>query len=110
VEKNRSGLRFTRAYLQRIADIATNVQAGKAEHTPVKLDSPGKRAVFNNIKNSPALSAATVSDADDPYCSADSEDEPALVLAQKIDNAVKVARPDGWRGVQAKELVIKRAL
>ena len=35
---------------------------------------------------------------------------PALVLALKIDSAVKLARPDGWRGVQAKELVIKRAL
>ena len=33
-----------------------------------------------------------------------------MVLALKIDNAVKLARPDGWRGVQAKELVIKRAL
>lgn len=97
-------------YLQRIADIATKVQAGKAEDTPTKLDSPGKRAVFNNIKNSPALGAAPVSDADDPYGSADSEEDPAVELALKIDKAVKLARPDGWRGVQAKELVIKRAL
>lgn len=97
-------------YLQRIADIATKVQAGKAEDTPVKLDSPGKRAVFNNIKNSPVLSVAPVSDADDPYGSVDSEEDPAVELALKIDKAVKLARPDGWRGVQAKELVIKRAL
>lgn len=97
-------------YLQRIADIATKVQAGKAEDTPTQLDSPGKRAVFNNVKNSLVLSAATVSDADDPYGSADSEEDPAVELALKIDKAVKLARPDGWRGVQAKELVIKRAL
>lgn len=97
-------------YLQRIADIATKVQAGKAEDTPTKLDSPGKRAVFNNIKNSPALNATPISDADDPYGTADSEEDPAVELALKIDKAVKLARPDGWRGVQAKELVIKRAL
>lgn len=97
-------------YLQRIADIATKVQAGKAEDTPTKLDSPGKRSVFNNLKSSPVLSAVTASDADDPYGSADSEEDPAVELALKIDKAVKLARPDGWRGVQAKELVIKRAL
>ena len=97
-------------YLQRIADIATKVQAGKAEDTPVKLDSPGKRAVFNNVKNSPVLQANKVAEPEAPYGHADSEEDPALVLALKIDSAVKLARPDGWRGVQAKELVIKRAL
>lgn len=97
-------------YLQRIADLATKVQAGKAEDTPVKLDSPGKRAVYNNLKNSPVLQANKVAEPEAPYGYADSEEDPALVLALKIDRAVKLARPDGWRGVQAKELVIKRAL
>ena len=31
-------------------------------------------------------------------------------VALKIDQAVKQTRPDGWRGVQAKEQVVKRAL
>ena len=30
--------------------------------------------------------------------------------ALRIDDAVKRVRPDGWRGVQAREQVIKRAL
>ena len=97
-------------YLQRIADIATKVQAGKAEDTPAKLDTPGKRAVFNNVKHSPVLQTHKVAEPEAPYGPAASEDDPALVLALKIDKAVKLARPDGWRGVQAKELVIKRAL
>jgi len=33
-----------------------------------------------------------------------------LDLALRIDEAVKRVRPDGWRGVQAREQVIKRAL
>jgi type I restriction enzyme R subunit len=101
-------------YLQRIADIATQVQAGQAPDTPTKLDSPGKRAVFNNVKHSPVLHAHKVAEPDAPYGSADSDadsdENPAVALALKIDHAVKRARPDGWRGVQAKELVIKRAL
>ena len=65
---------------------------------------------FNRRQHSPALNATPISDADDPYGTADSEEDPAVELALKIDKAVKLARPDGWRGVQAKELVIKRAL
>jgi type I restriction enzyme R subunit len=36
--------------------------------------------------------------------------DPALKLALTIDAAVKRVRPDGWRGVQAREQVIKAAL
>lgn len=31
-------------------------------------------------------------------------------LAEEVDETVKRVRPDGWRGVQAREMVIKRAL
>lgn len=34
----------------------------------------------------------------------------ALDLALKIDAVVKTVRPDGWRGVQAREQIIKAAL
>jgi type I restriction enzyme R subunit len=36
--------------------------------------------------------------------------DPALKLALKIDETVKHVRPDGWRGVQSREQVIKAAL
>ncbi|MGR9046117.1 MAG: hypothetical protein ACU83N_12535, partial [Gammaproteobacteria bacterium] len=36
--------------------------------------------------------------------------DPVLDLALKIDETVKQVRPDGWRGVQAREQVIKAAL
>src|SRR5689334_6057114 len=72
-------------YLKRIAELAKRVEAGQAEATPKTLDTPGKRALFNNLSHN--------------------ED-----LALRIDVAVKRERPDGWRGVQAREQVIKRAL
>lgn len=72
-------------YLQRIADLAKQVEAGQAEDTPGGIDTPGKRALYNNLGKNEAL-------------------------AIKIDETVRRVRPDGWRGVQAREQVIKAAL
>jgi type I restriction enzyme R subunit len=72
-------------YLKRIAELAKRVEAGQAEETPKVLNTPGKRALYNNLNQNEAL-------------------------ALRIDETVKKARPDGWRGVQAREQVIKAAL
>jgi type I restriction enzyme R subunit len=72
-------------YLSKIADLAKKVEAGHAETTPQALDTPGKRALYNNLSHNEEL-------------------------AIKIDNAVKKVRHDSWRGVQAREQVIKAAL
>jgi type I restriction enzyme, R subunit len=72
-------------YLRQIAELARQVQAGHAEDMPERLDTPGKRALFNNL----------------------GQDE---VLALKIDETVKATRPDAWRGIQTREQVIKAAL
>ena len=97
-------------YLRRIASLVTQVQTGNVRASPAKLDSPGKRAVFNNLRNSPVLQTLQVAEPQALYGEAGGEEDPTLQLALKIDNAVKLTRPDAWRGVQAKELVIKRAL
>lgn len=72
-------------YLKRIADLATKVQSGLAADTPVKLDTPGKRALWNNLAQNEAL-------------------------ALNIDATVRHVRPDGWRGIQAREQIIKAAV
>jgi type I restriction enzyme R subunit len=72
-------------YLQRIAALAKRVDAGKADDTPRTLDTPGKRALFNNL----------------------GQNEP---LALQVDAAVRANRFDSWRGNQARERVIKGAL
>jgi type I restriction enzyme, R subunit len=72
-------------YLKRIAELAKRVEAGQAEETPKALNTPGKRALYNNLNQN--------------------ED-----LALRIDETVRNMRPDGWRGVQAREQVIKAAL
>ena len=72
-------------YLKRIAELVKRVDAGQPEDTPKTLNTPGKRALYNNLK----------------------QDEELALL---VDAAVRKKRPDGWRGVQAREQVIKAAL
>ncbi len=73
------------AYLKKIADLARQVQAGQPDDTPEQINTPGRRALFNNL----------------------GQDEE---LALRVDEAVKTRAPDGWRGVLAKERVVKQAL
>ena len=96
-------------YLKRIAELAQKVDAGKAEDTPETLDTPGKRALYNNLKKDGKMSAGAdrVAEESSEY---GSTGDPALNLALTIDETVKQVRPDGWRGVQAREQVIKAAL
>lgn len=72
-------------YLKKVAELAKRVEAGQADDTPATLNTPGRRALFNNI----------------------GKDEN---LAIRIDETVKMVRPDAWRGIQAREQTIKAAL
>ncbi|MFO0698949.1 MAG: HsdR family type I site-specific deoxyribonuclease [Nitrospira sp.] len=97
-------------YLKRIADLAKKVDAGIAEDTPEPLKkSPALRALYNNLKKTlePPLMADRAAEAQAEY---QTVGDPTLRLALRIDEAVRRVRPDGWRGVQAREQVIKRAL
>ena len=97
------------AYLKKIAELAKRVEAGQVDDAPEQLDTPGRRAIFNNLRQIAFPdSASQVSDSSPLY--ADSTKGKMLELAIRIDETVKHTRPDGWRGVQAKENVIKAAL
>ena len=97
-------------YLNQIAALAQKVEVGLAEDTPEQLkNSPALRALYNNLKKDGGTPARPDRVAETPAEYAVSED-PTLDLALKLDAAVKRVRPDGWRGVQAREQVIKAAL
>lgn len=72
-------------FLKRIAEIAKNVQEGKSDETPARLNTPAKRALFNNLNGNEEL-------------------------ALKIDETVRRVKPNAFRGNPAKENVIKGAL
>ena len=91
-------------YLRRIGEIATQVQAGRGDETPDELNTPGKLALYNNLRNSPSRQTAE----DAPTYSVDGDQ--VLALALQIDEAVKRVRPNAWRGYQPKENIIKAAM
>jgi type I restriction enzyme R subunit len=68
-----------------VADLARQLHQRSSDTTPSALDTPGKRALWSNLNGD-------------------------LDLAIRIDSTVRQVRPDGWRGVQAKEQLIKAAL
>ena len=72
-------------YLRKIAELARQLHQRTADSTPAELDTPGKRALWSNLNGD-------------------------LEMAMRVDRTVRQVRPDGWRGVQAKEQVIKAAL
>jgi type I restriction enzyme R subunit len=92
-------------YLRQIAELVKKIGVGHADDTPAELTTPGRRALYNNLRR-PAGAAA--SDSYAPYGEATNTDP--LALAIKIDEGVKQVRPDGWRGIQARENVIKAEL
>jgi len=97
-------------YLKRVAVLAKNVEAGLAEDTPEQLkNSPALRALYNNLRSVETMPPGTARAAESPGEYIVSSD-PVLEQALTIDEAVKRVRPDGWRGVQAREQVIKAAL
>jgi len=93
------------AYLLKIAELVKRVEAGQAEDTPAQLNTPGRRALYNNLRDNSSHGNVNTA-ADSGVMSADH----ALDLAVRIDAAVKHVRADGWRGVQARENMIKAAL
>ena len=93
-------------YLKRIAELAKNVQAGRSHDTPAQLDTPGRRALYSNLRHLISAQPATSAASPPP----DSSGDDVLELALKVDDAVKRVRPAAWRGVQAREQVIKHAL
>ena len=91
------------------SDLAKQVQSGQADDTPDALkNSASLRALYNNLQiPADPLHANTAHAARPAYAPAD---DPKLLLAVAIDATVRRVRPDDWRGHQARENEIKRAL
>ena len=72
-------------YLKKIAELATKVQTGTSGDIPAAIKTPAQRSLYNNLNKNESL-------------------------ALEIHNAINLVRPDGWRGNEPKERVIKQKL
>ncbi|MDK9726053.1 MAG: HsdR family type I site-specific deoxyribonuclease [Sterolibacteriaceae bacterium MAG5] len=91
-------------YLKRIAEMAAAVQGGMTPDTPAELDTPGRLALYNNLKG-----RVPANKAEEPGASYGDGDR-VLDLALRLDAAVKERRQANWRGVLAKEQMVKQAM
>jgi type I restriction enzyme R subunit len=91
-------------YLKDVSDLVRRVEQGYGDDLPTQLTTPGRRALYNNLKVLLTLKPA-IEARDAPR-----SDDPALKVALRVDEAVRTSRHDGWRGVQAKEQSIKAAI
>ena len=73
------------AHLKEIAALVKQIAAGQADDTPKGVDTPAKRALYHNLNKNESL-------------------------ALQIDTAVSVNKQDGWRGNQAKQNLMKKAI
>ena len=69
-------------YLKEIAELAKQTNEGQSDDMPEVINSPGKRALYNNLE----------------------KDEHLVIL---LDAAMKTKSPADWRGSLAKENVVK---
>lgn len=72
-------------YLKKVAELAKNVHSAGASSVPSSIKTRGQTALYNNLGQNKDL-------------------------ALLIDSKVKEVRPADWRGVQARENVIKKGL
>ncbi len=94
-------------YLKRLGELAKQVQRGQADNVPVQLGTPGIRAIYNNLPVPADQDPGGV--VHEPAAAATAQDS-RLTLAAALDEAIKRVRSDDWRGHQARENEIKRAL
>ena len=80
--------------MQRVAELVRSVQSGMTDDTDQKLNTAGKRALYSNLKTSGPKRS----------------DQELLDLALRLDGSIKKHRPNAWRGVKAKEQIVKQAM
>jgi type I restriction enzyme R subunit len=97
-------------YLQQILDLARHVQHGADRSTPAELATSGQRALFNNLSGEGATPPVDVENVMNERPAFGPEAEQRVELARTIHDTVLRVRPAAWRGNQAKENIIKRAL
>jgi type I restriction enzyme R subunit len=92
-------------YLKKIADLVKQVETGQGGKTSAQLDTPGKRALFNNLNRQTDINQVNL---DRPVY--ESGVDPWVALAIRLDEKVREVRPDQWRGHLPSENIIKQTL
>lgn len=97
-------------YLKQVAELVKQVDAGQSEDTPEQLNTPGRRALYNLLRQD-ALGIGPENDSDPSTSTNQSQEADLLECVTQIDETIRRVRPDAWRDNGGpKEQQIKTAL
>ena len=94
-----------RAYLARIVALAKQVQQPGDERYPIAVNSPTRRALYDNLKDVTGLEDLMLKDK-----VADTPADTAETVALAVDDAVRSVRKADWRGNRFKEREVRNAV
>ena len=103
-ERKRQALDY-KAYLARVIELSTQITQSDADRYPLAINSPALRALFDNLRNRPGLDTLVAN-----LQVVDSGATAAELAARWVDDAVRAAKKDNWRGNRFKEREVRNAI
>ena len=95
-----------KAYLEKIVALTKRVSGPDSERYPPAINSPARRALYDNLKDVPGLEALIQT----PNWVADPTADVAEAATQAVDDAVRKIKKADWRGNKFKEQEVRLAI
>ncbi|MHB1241753.1 MAG: hypothetical protein ACYC18_14840, partial [Gammaproteobacteria bacterium] len=106
IEQRRQGALDYRAYLAQIVALTRRVRQPETRDYPVPINSPARRALYDNLKPVEGLEARVRQE----DMVADRERDLAATTALALDDAIRAVKKADWRGNRIKEREVHHAI
>ncbi|HQU17208.1 MAG: restriction endonuclease subunit R [Chromatiales bacterium 21-64-14] len=106
IEQRRQGALDYRAYLAQIVALTRRVRQPETRDYPVPINSPARRALYDNLKPVEGLEARVRQE----DMVADRERDLAATTALALDHAIRAVKKADWRGNRIKEREVHHAI
>ena len=103
-ERKRQALDY-KTYLAKVVELAKRTSSPDRSRYPLAINSPARRALFDNLRNWPGLASLLAQSH-----VADTGATAAETAARRVDAAIRAAKKDNWRGNRFKELEVRNAI
>jgi len=106
IEQRRQQALDYRAYLAKIVELTRQVKQPETHDYPLPINSPARRALYDNLKAVPNLEAVIARE----LKVADSGASLAEAVALALDDAIRDVKKADWRGNKFKEREVRNAI
>jgi type I restriction enzyme R subunit len=106
IEQRRKAALDYKDYLARIVELTRNVSQPETQSYPATINSPARRALFDNLMDVPDLEELLQQHAQVADTAADVFESAALA----VDDSIRSVKKAGWRGNRFKEREVRIAI